>query len=465
MIQKAVILLFFIQLNIFSQHFEVETIIDNGTTDTRINFVYMGDGYTEDELDDFLLDIQNASQTQFSYTPYQEYKNFFNVFAIKVISNESGTTHPQTSSDGDCAGVPVMETDTYFHSTFDAYGIHRLLVPGDWPYNEVTEVLTTNTPFYDQASVVVNTPYYGGSGGDYATGSTDESSGLIMVHETGHSFVNLADEYWAGSIYAVERANMTAESDPALVKWKNWLGDEEIDLYPYGTSGEPSEWYRPHQNCMMRALNNTFCAVCAEATIDHIYSLVSPIAFFSPSNNSISFTNEDEIEFKLDLIYPEPNTLEIKWFLDGMDLEVDQTNLTIDNTLISEGTHVLTAQVEDLTELSRTYTFASGYVFNVSWNVTNTTGIEENTVEKFLFKVYPNPSTDTLYFDYTIENISETIQISIVDLLGKELKTISLESSTNRDVLAIDLSDLVAGSYMLRVNTPTYKRSYKFIKQ
>ena len=66
-----------------------------------------------------------------------------------------------------------MIADTYFNSTFDYYNIHRLLVPQD--YTAIYNVLSENTPFYDQANIIVNTTYYGGSGGSFATASTNAS--------------------------------------------------------------------------------------------------------------------------------------------------------------------------------------------------------------------------------------------------------------------------------------------------
>ena len=470
---KTILNLFFslLAIGVLAQEFDVETLMNNGPTDKRINFVYMGDGYTAAEQDLFLTNAQDAIDAQFNFTPYQQYANFFNAFAIKVISNESGTDHPQTATDGDpdCALIPVMEVDTYFNSTFDAYGIHRLIIPGEitdpqyWDFPAVAEVLITNTPFYDQGSVLVNTPHYGGSGGLFATVSVDVNANFMMIHEIGHSFADLKDEYWAGEYYAAEKANMTQESNPSEIKWKNWLGDEEVGIYPHGSNPPQSEWFRPHQACMMRALNNTFCAVCVEATIDKIYTLVSPIDSYSPTEN-INYNEEIDLDFSLDLVYPNPNTLNIVWTLDGETYAEDTENISLTAAEITDN-HVLIATVEDVTPLSRSYNFINGYLFSVVWKINNTVGLSENTVQKLLFKAYPNPTNEILVFDYTAENIQEEIQISIADIQGKEVLQQSFMPVDGKNQVPLNVSQLASGTYVLQIKTTAFKRSFKFIKE
>jgi hypothetical protein len=81
--------------------------------------------------------------------------------------------------------------DNYFGSAFDSYNIHRLLVPTKT--FAINNVLATNVPNYDQVVILVNSPYYGGSGGQFATSSTHTSANEIAIHEIGHSFVGLID--------------------------------------------------------------------------------------------------------------------------------------------------------------------------------------------------------------------------------------------------------------------------------
>ncbi len=457
------------QFNLWGQVFDVEVVMDNGANDKRINFVYMGDGYTEMQQTNFINDAQSAIDAQFNFTPYKEYKNFFNAFAIKVISNEEGVDHPQSIPEDtpygdydDCQAFLILTADTYFNSTFDYNGIHRLLVPIN--NTAIYDVLSTNTPFYDQINIIVNTGEYGGSGGAFATTSIHASANLIMIHEIGHSFADLADEYWAGEQYAAEKTNMTQETDPALVKWKNWIGDENIGIYAHGSSPPQSDWHRPHQSCMMKQLNGQFCAVCREATIDQIYTLVTPIDNFLPVENTVDFDGSD-LNFSVDLILPEPNTLEIEWFIDDISYATEVDNITLTDTEITDETHVISVNIEDTTTLSRTYTFASGYLFSLSWSINNTLSVEENQIQKFLYKVYPNPTQNHLNFSYTAEYVQEPFTLLISDLQGKKIqaKTFTPENGTHE--FSFDVNNLETGIYMLNIKASHYNRSFKFIKE
>lgn len=455
------ILLFVSQPILIGQVFDVEVLLSNGDNDKRINFVYMGDGYTDTQQTVFMNDAQSAVDAQFNFTPYKEYKNFFNAYAIEVISNEEGVDHPGTATDVVEPVFPVSDVDTYFDCTFDYYNIHRLLAPQD--YTAILDVLVANTPFYDQANIIVNSPYYGGSGGGYATASTHTDANKIMIHEIGHSFVDLNDEYWPGSIYAEEKANMTQENTAAQVKWKNWIGDESIGIYPYGSTPPQSEWFRPHQSCMMRQLNGQFCAVCREATIDRIYTLVNPIESFFPEETTVSFDGE-ELSFSVGLILPDPNTLETEWFIDDVSFATAVDNITLTNAEITAENHVVKVNVEDVTTLSRTYTFASGYLFSVTWNIDNTLLSAENNVQKFLYKVYPSPTENQLFFNYTAEHIQETFTLLISDIQGKKIRQKVFTPQDGTHQFSIDVSSLQSGLYILNIKASSYARSFKFIK-
>jgi hypothetical protein len=130
----------------YSQQFEVVEIEINGTQDSSINYVIMGDGFTESEQDLFLESARKVTEYIFSKPPYVNYRSFFNIYAIKVISNESGANHPGTgevdTEDYLSNTHPIKEVDNYFGSSFDIAGIHRLLVPVK--YSRIFEVLTTN---------------------------------------------------------------------------------------------------------------------------------------------------------------------------------------------------------------------------------------------------------------------------------------------------------------------------------
>ena len=360
-----------------AQKFDLIALQDNGSPDTLINLVVMGDGYTADQQSKFVTDATAFTNFFFSRTPYKQYRSYFNVFGIKVISAESGAKHPQTSPDSECKAQPISNPNTYFAATFDAGGIHRLIVPAN--NANVASVLATNFPKYDLAIVLSNTPYYGGSGGAIATATLNASSNLIAVHEIGHSFVNLGDEYWAGDIYAFERPNMTATSDPSIVKWKNWIGapdnapySTKVGVYPHGTIGMQALWYKPSNYCMMQFLADylPFCPVCTEATIERIHSLTNAVLDYTPSVLDIAST-EEVLKFKLTkLLKPEPNTLQIKWQLDGAKAGKDNVDsILVNQVALSKGIHVLNARVVDTTLLLRVNNHDTKHRSSINWSI------------------------------------------------------------------------------------------------
>ncbi len=354
----------------YAQVFPVDTLMRNGQRINRINIAYLADGYKSSELGTFSTNAATINNALFVQTPYIEYKDFFNSFSIKVPSSESGATHPHTAPD--CPSLTVQPIDspsTYFQSTFDVFSIHRLLVPQN--NAGVISVLASNLPDYDLAFIVVNSPFYGGSGGAYATASTEANSAEVAIHELGHSFGGLADEYWAGDFYAAEKPNMTADNNPATVKWKNWIGINGIGIYLVGTTAGGTPWYRPHQSCKMQFLGQPFCSVCTEALIDRIHQLVNMADSIFPSSASFTLTNNDPVDFSIRAVQNNPSTIGIKWYLNGSatPFAVNQFNVTVLFDSLNNGSNIVKAEVIDSTGLSKSYLPGVGYINSVTWNV------------------------------------------------------------------------------------------------
>jgi len=102
-----------------AQIFPVDTLFKNGDIANRINLVFLSDGYQANEMGKYITDVNALLNNMFNQVPFKHYKNYFNAFAIKVPSNQSGAKHPRTSPDNDCAPVPQLAVDNYFGSTFD----------------------------------------------------------------------------------------------------------------------------------------------------------------------------------------------------------------------------------------------------------------------------------------------------------------------------------------------------------
>jgi hypothetical protein len=352
-----------------SQTFPVQTIVDNGQPNRRIKFVFLGDGFTTAQQTDFINRVTGFSTNLFTQEPFKSYKNFFNIYAIKVPSNQSGADHPNDADDDVVPQTqPTLVADTYFDVTFDYANVHRLVYPKN--VQAVYDVLSANFPLYNQSFIFSNSTYYGGAGGTFATSTVNSASDEVAIHEIGHSFGGLADEYMIGG--QGERPNRqkivptipSTPIDPLTIKWKNWIGSENIDVFPIGVE----DWYRPHENCKMRKLDVPFCAVCKEAFINKIYSIVTPIYSYLPASTSPTISTTTN--FSTNLTLPIPNTLATEWKLNGATIATGLDNVNINPATLPAGNSTLTIFVTDQTPLSRSYRPTSGYVFSQTWTIT-----------------------------------------------------------------------------------------------
>ncbi len=450
-----------------AQTFQVDTLQYKGDVNKYINIVIMGDGYTTAEQNKFISDATNLSNYLFAQSPWSNYINYFNVFAIRVISSQSGIKHANTASDCSSASplVPVSNPSTYLGCRFDAFGIHRLVVPSNM--SNIVNVLATNFPNYDQVLVVANTSHYGGSGGSFATATVNASSNEITAHEIGHSFANLADEYNAGDVYFAEKPNMTKQTNPALVKWKNWMGHSGVGIYQHCCGGQSALWYRPHNNCKMQTLGLPYCGVCKEAIIEKIHSLVNPIVSYTPTSSSINSPNQF-IDFKLtELMIPLPNTQKIVWKLDGVTDLNNSDSFQIDQNTLSNGTHTLVATVVDTTTTVRVSNHSSIHFSAISWTINKTTaGIQLTSANnQITCSVFPNPSSSILNVSVEVEKKSK-VSIQIVSLEGKIIKQIINETLVGgKHLNTFSIEHLSIGTYTVVFNIGGIIQTQTFIKQ
>ncbi|NJX14796.1 M64 family metallopeptidase [Tamlana crocina] len=438
----------------FSQVFDVEPIKISGDNEYRINLVVLSEGYQTSEFTKFITDVTVFSDAMFSQSPFKEYANYFNVYAIKVPSNESGADHPATASDVDESGSTPVFVDTYFNATFDAFGYHRYLYYGiDYAAAATAEakirsVLADNFPSYDQALILVNTPTYGGTGGEFPIASTHANSSEIAIHELGHSMFYLKDEYLVPDVYYAEAINMTQESNPNLVKWKNWMGLNNIGIYAYGSSGTPAAWYRPHQSCKMRYLGYPFCSVCKEGMVEKVHELISPIEGYAPVSSTVEGSGFP-MEFQLNLIETIPNTLETEWTLNATHFSNSLDGVAVEAADLVEGENTLTAAVHDGSTFVKVDNHESLHINTVTWTINySTLGIEEitSTENSLSILMYPNPASDLIHFKFENSN-SQTLKIDIIGMDGRAITSLSVE---NNGLQQLNLGKLKTGVYMAR---------------
>jgi hypothetical protein len=434
-------------INAVAQVFDMDTILYNGSSAKQINLVILSDGYTNNELSKFVTDATNFTNVFFTEMPFANYKKYFNVIIVKVPSNQSGASHPGTANDGpEPPGHPIIVVDNYFGSTFDYGGIHRLLVATK--YTAIFNVLASNFPDYDQVLILVNSPYYGGSGGNYPVASTNALSAQIAAHELGHSFSGLKDEYWAGDNYAAEGINMTKQTDPLLVRWKNWIGTNGIGIYQHSGSGIAPQWYRPHQNCMMRYIGVPFCSVCIQGGVEKIHSLIKPLESYIPMESNVTGTLYP-IKFKVNLIVPTPNTLKRNWTLNGSLIKRNIDSVLINENSLLSGTNTLRALIEDTTLLLRVDNHTI-HLSAVTWNISkNITGVKKITSSssEIIIDLYPNPATEFINVRLRGEP-KGNIKFELYDIQGKRMRVSYLHSDS---VNSIDINDLDSGIYFIKI--------------
>ncbi|MEM9300298.1 MAG: M64 family metallopeptidase [Bacteroidota bacterium] len=450
--------LLLLSANLFAQKFDVDTLMYNGKEANRINYVILGDGYLETQSSKFLADSRKFTNDLFSTSPFREYKAYFNVFSISVPSKEEGA-----------ADDPSDLIDNYFGSTFNYAGIERLLVPTK--NDRISQVLANNYPLYNQVVMLVNSSKYGGSGGWVATASTNRASSEIAIHELGHSFAGLSDEYWAGSQYAYESPNMTRESSRQLVKWKNWIGDFGVDVISH--TGDPS-WKKPHNNCKMQYLGAPFCSVCKEQFVRINQGFVSVIDDYSPQGS----TQSDDNNLSLTLITSVPNTLDLSWFLNDERINHDETSLDITTLNLDEGNHKIRVDVVDKTLLDRRNMVI---VNSVEWNVgisiisfiekqlknrddlsvvTNISG----RMDRAKLVLYPNPVQDRIQLEYT-SNYYENIHIELINSDGKLLKTFDFKTTgPGEHKFDMDTQNYNSGLLYIRVKSKNLEQTFKVYK-
>ena len=171
--------------------------------------------------------------------------------------------------------------------------------------------------------VTVNDTQYGGGGGKYAVYAGGNQSSLeIALHEVGHSFAALADEYDFGgptTYSGGEPIQPNVTTDPTGAKWAHWLGYEQPGVGTIGVyeGGLYSKFgiYRPSVNSKMNSLGQPFDAVSREQFILRIYDYVDPID--AHTDNSARLVNRDSVF--VDVI--DPAVIKVRWSVDGRTIQ------------------------------------------------------------------------------------------------------------------------------------------------
>lgn len=358
------------------QDFPIDTIQYAGPE--AVNFVLLGDGYTATEQRKFLSSAKKVYNALFQKSPMNKYKKWFNLYAIEVISNESGISHPGVLRNGvyvcpEGSSMPIKNVDTYFAIHFDAYNIHRLPCPDN--STKIYNLLNALMPDYQMVGILCNTSEYGGAGGSYLTCTMHDSASEIFIHEFGHTFASLADEYFAGDGYLGEYPNQTANNNSNTIKWKHWWGQSSVGAFPIGGSTKADKYYKPvNGTCEMEYLNKQFCPVCRETIIEELHSRVKVIAEYAPNTKNVTM-NDDSLRFEITRYYKatSPNKIDFEWSLDGNILEDEKTaQLVLRYDIFNLETvtpHTVRVKANEINSFVKDPKHTSKHTSSVTWRV------------------------------------------------------------------------------------------------
>lgn len=246
-----------------------------GDPSQKVDLVFLAEGYTKTEQEKFIADAKRFTESLFKTPPFDTRQNDFNVWAVDLISEDSGT---------DISGKGVFK-NTALNSGYYTFGIDRYLTTPDM---KSIRNAVWNVPC-DAIFILVNTDTYGGGGmyNFYAMGTADnQRTQVVFVHEFGHSFAGLADEYFSSEVAYQDFYNLNYEPwEPNITtladfdkKWKDLLPANTPIPTPLNDTSRDQAGvfegggylakgiYRPMDHCMMRDYA-PYCPACSRAIL------------------------------------------------------------------------------------------------------------------------------------------------------------------------------------------------------
>ncbi|MBS3775158.1 MAG: peptidase M64 [Bacteroidales bacterium] len=196
-------------------------VLKNGDPRKKVDLVFVAEGYTSGEWSKFKSDADHFTEVLFRAEPFKSHKELFNVYGAFRPSSQSGVDHPTRGT----------FRNTAIDASFNALNLPRYLLVDD---RKAMRDIASVVP-YDAIIVIANTDRYGGGGiyNNYTLFTADDSrSEATFMHEFGHGFGGLADEYFSSTVsyedYYPEgveptEPNITALLDTNQIKWEAHL--------------------------------------------------------------------------------------------------------------------------------------------------------------------------------------------------------------------------------------------------
>lgn len=250
-------------------------LLQNGDEQACIDVAILAEGYTTQEMDLFYQDAQKVCESLFFYEPFKSMKQKFNIVAVASPSTDSGVSVPREK----------RWKQTAFGAHFDTFYSERYLTT--CRIKSIHNALA-GIP-YEHIIILANTDVYGGGGiyNSYTLTTAHHAQFKpVVVHEFGHSFGGLADEYFYDNDVMTDTYPLTVEPWEQNIttrvdfqsKWEDLITPqtpiptptEKAARYPVGVyegGGYSAKGvYRPADNCRMRTNEAPeFCPVCQRA--------------------------------------------------------------------------------------------------------------------------------------------------------------------------------------------------------
>lgn len=333
-----------------------------------IHLVILGDGYQEQEFALYQQDAYDFIANMSSDSGIAQHMPAWNIHVVKTHSVESGIDDE----------YGVDDVNSYFNSGYGCADIDRLICADS---GRIYNVLLDEYPHFNQSVLIVNGTKYGGSGGFVSIFS--RTSPEIALHEMGHSFANLADEYIDENLAesAANRyqeghyANVSTSIDPNLVPWTHWIEDK--DNYPMNEGEEgvgifegsyynASGFYRPQSSSRMKANASDFGVVNSEQWIISIYDTAGAVSDLAPISGAITVARGEEAKFYVEPMF-DSQTQSIEWYID----DVLQSAFTNKSTALinqAAGDYNVAVKITDITAKVRKDGTSADFTF--VWQLT-----------------------------------------------------------------------------------------------
>ncbi|MBI4243306.1 MAG: hypothetical protein HY606_04375 [Planctomycetes bacterium] len=237
------------------------TYVRNGSPMNKVDIVVVGDGYTIGEIPRFREDVVDLKNALFDHEPFKSRFNEFNFHCVDVVSVESGVDRPlENICRNNALGV--------FYN-----GGTQMLISRKDHVRQAARRIGVNA---DLIVVIANDSKTGGTGFLYPVFNNGSNLKNTGVHEIGHSFAVLGDEYVQNSLtyegFEPVWPNLTVHTDPSRSKWKDLLGTDPftgatVDFFEGGAGEFKYGIWRPTKNeCKMNVSGYShFCIVCRRA--------------------------------------------------------------------------------------------------------------------------------------------------------------------------------------------------------